>query len=199
MKRMSRTTPLLSLTIAAALAVGTGGAAQAGVHRTHITDRAVAAVMLDHISRHTDRREGMWKTHRRKVNGTKGADFRYHDGEGYDGDLVEAIVEPYHRITCYRPYEHCAWLRHHTVLLSWEEKTPGEDPGYVMVRTRHAGSVATVFYAGKNITHDPRRTHLEFPVHQLVRLVRDKRLRLFTTDATVRAGERVKHWHRASR
>ena len=58
---------------------------------------------------------------------------------------------------------------------------------------------ATVFYAGKNITHDPRRTHLEFPVHQLVRLVRDKRLRLFTTDATVRAGERVKHWHRASR
>jgi len=196
---MSRTKVLLLLAITAALAVGTGGAAQARVHRTHITDRAVAAVMLDHVSSHTDRREGMWKTHRRKVNGTKGADFRYHAGAGDDGDLVETFVEPYHRIRCYRPYNHCAWIRHHRVLLSWQKVMPEEDPGFVSVQTRHAGSVATVWYAGKDITRDPRRMHLEFPVRQLVRLVRDTRLRLFTTAATVRAGERVQHWHRAPR
>lgn len=191
---MSRIKLLLSSTITAALAVGMGGAAQAGVHRTHITNRAVAAVMLDHVSGRTDWREATYNRDHRYPRGTRGADFRYHAGEGDDGDFLRTVVTPYRRIRC-GEYEKCAWLRHHRVLLSWEKVAPEEDPGYVAVATRHAGSVATVSYAGPDITRDPRRMRLEFPVHRLVKLVRDPRLRLFTTAATVRAGTRVEHWH----
>ena len=195
---MSRLQFLLSLLVTAALAIGSGGAAQAKVHRRHITDRAVAAVMLDHLSHKTSRREGAYKTRKRRHNGTKGADLWYHGNGEDDGDSVEMFVEPHRRISCYRPYETCVWLRGHTVLLSWEKKVPEEDPGYVMVQTKHVHSVASVMYAGKDITRDPRTMKLEFPVWRLVQLVRDKRLRLQTTAATVRAGKRVKHWHKAS-
>ena len=71
--------------------VGTGDQTPDG-ERAPITARAIAAVMLDHVSAKTTRREATY-VDETSPSGYVGADFRYHgDGES-DGDLVRVTLQ----------------------------------------------------------------------------------------------------------
>jgi hypothetical protein len=195
MRRVNRGR-LLAVVIAAVAVAGLmiGGAtsAQARSARVPITSRAVAAVVLDHVKRPSGQGPTYVDDRWAHPHFTFGADLRYHATGEYDGDLLEATVEPFHRIRCPQ-FETCRHLAH-GVLLSWRKVEPEEDSGDIQVQVRNARSLVTVFYAGADITRDPRHMHLEFPVHQLVSIARDPRLRLMTTRAAVRAGARVHPW-----
>lgn len=65
------------------------------------------------------------------------------------------------------------------VCLTWEEETPEEDPGFVVVTLIRSDEVVTALTAGQPITGDPREmADLEVPVADLQELVEDPRLRL---------------------
>ena len=58
-----------------------------------LTSRAIAAVMLDHLSDDTTHRQATY-VDEHTPRGLVGADFRYHGDGEYDGDLVEVTVYP---------------------------------------------------------------------------------------------------------
>ncbi len=156
-----------------------------------LTPRAVAAVMLDHLSDDTTHRQAMY-VDEHSPPGLVGADFRY-DGDGeYDGDLVQVAVRPGKPDPCTRA-DHCADLGE-GVRLRWDLMAPEEDPGGLSVQRRSGGEVVTVSLSGPAITDDPRELDIEPSVTTMVALATDPRLRLTTDAATVAAGEEVADW-----
>lgn len=162
-----------------------------------LTSRAVAAVMLDHLSADTTRREATYVDETSPA-GMVGADFRY-DGDGEsDGDLVQVTVDRQTMTLCQNGKTSkggpCVELDG-GVLLSWEFEAPEEDPGIVLLRRQNdAGELVAVLLAGPIITGDPRKQELSPSVDELADLVRDPRLRLTPTAETLAAGEKVAKW-----
>jgi hypothetical protein len=156
-----------------------------------ITSRAIAAVMLDHLSASTTHRQATY-VDENSPPGYVGADFRYHGGGEDDGDLV--------RVTLQRSTKEpactdgrCADLGH-GVQLSWDRIEPEEDPGVVVVSLLRDGTLTTALMAGPDITRDPRELELQPSVGTLTALVRDDRLRLRTSPQAIADGRRVTRW-----
>ena len=156
-----------------------------------LTSRAVAAVMLDHLSDDTTSRQATY-IDEHSPKGLVGADFRYNgDGES-DGDLVEVTVRPGKLEAC-ESDENCADLGD-GVVLEWDEVVPEEDPGIVLIRRQSGDEVVSALVAGPTITADPRDLDLNPSVSTLTELVQDSRLRLTTDGDTLAAGEDVSDW-----
>ncbi|WP_426244058.1 hypothetical protein [Nocardioides sp. LHG3406-4] len=160
-----------------------------------ITQRAIAAVALEHLPTDTTSRSAMY-THQRNPDGLLGADLRYHgDGES-DGDLVRVSVGPRHDAAC-SEYSHCVSLASPpgtTTTLVWKTEEPEEDPGIYYVLFRHDDEQVLAYAAGPVIRRDPRLQQLEIPVDLLVAVAQDPRLRLLTTQAVVDAGAALPEW-----
>jgi hypothetical protein len=156
-----------------------------------ITSRAIAAVMLDHISARTSRREATY-VDETSPRDYVGADFRYHgDGES-DGDLVRVTLQRARSLpVCERTP--CADLGG-GAQLRWELLAPEEDPGIVAVSLARDGTLVTARVSGPDITRDPRAMELEPSVDALSELVRDPRLRLRTSPQAVADGRQVTDW-----
>ena len=110
-----------------------------------LTSRAVAAVMLDHLSDGTTHRQATY-IDEHSPPGLVGADFRYKGGGEYDGDLVRVTVVPGKPYPC-DPSSHCTDLGD-GVTLRWGLQVPEEDPGSVSLQRRRGDEVVTVYFAG---------------------------------------------------
>src|ERR1700712_5651033 len=136
---MARRTRLaLVLGLLALAAVASCGSASSG-DQVPITSRAIAAVMLDHLSAKTSHREATY-VDEHSPRGYVGADFRYHGGGESDGDLVRVTLQQATRLPKCR--EHCADLDGSTQL-RWDLVEPEEDPGIVAVAHEREGTLIT--------------------------------------------------------
>lgn len=156
-----------------------------------LTSRAVAAVMLDHLSDDTTHRQATY-IDEHSPPGLVGADFRYKGGGEYDGDLVRVTVVPGKPYPC-GPSSHCTDIGD-GVTLRWGLQVPEEDPGSVSLQRRRGDEVVTVYFAGPEITGEPRDLDLSPTLAELEDVVRDPRLSLKTDAATIAAGEKVEDW-----
>ncbi len=160
-----------------------------------ITQRAIAAVALEHLPTDTTGRSAMY-THQRHPDGLLGADLRYHGDGEYDGDLVRVSVGPRHPASCSR-FSHCATLSsppNTTTTLVWQTEVPEEDPGIYYVVHRRGDQQVIAYASGPAITTDPRQLSLEISVDMLVSVAQDPRLTLLTTQAVVDAGAALADW-----
>ena len=123
-----------------------------------LTARAIAAVMLDHLSDDTTRREATY-IDEDSPKGLVGASFRYRGDGEYDGDLAEVTVRP-GRVEPCETDENCVDLGN-GMTLQWDELVPEEDPGIVLVTRQHDDEVVSALVAGPSITGDPREIDLE--------------------------------------
>jgi hypothetical protein len=164
--------------------------------RVPITSRAIAAVMLDHLSSDTTTRQATW-VDADDPTGMIGADLRYDGGAEDDGDLVRVALAPgQFDGECER--SRCAMLdtdiENATLRLEWATAVPGEDPGAVWVVLQRDHEYLYVYESGPRITKDPRELHLPISVEELVSVAEDPWLCLRTSPDAIEAGTQVDHW-----
>lgn len=165
--------------------------------RVPITQRAIAAIALQHLPDDTTSRRAMY-TDRTYPRGTLGADLRYGGGGEADGDLVRVGLAPgAPEIDSCKPSE-CAELETEveglTLTLRWQEEIPESDPGVVSVLAQRKVEHAYAYQAGHKITGDPRDLDLPISVDQMVAIVEDPWLRLETSPEAIEAGEELDDW-----
>lgn len=162
-----------------------------------ITQRAIAAMTLEHAPEDTTSREATY-TDRQDPDGALGADLRY-DGDGeYDGDLLRVFVAPRQSENpCGDDEEGRCDSREvdgGTLTLAWDVVEPEEDPGYVSVVLQRDEETVSVLWAGDTIEGDPRDQELRIPVETLEEIAQDERISLTTSRAVVDAGEELDAW-----
>lgn len=163
-----------------------------------ITARAVAAVVLDHLpgaSSVEDATDGPTQE-----KGAVSVSLRYGAGEGEDGDLLQVGVGPAAGVPLECPTgEQAASLAgcesvDDATLILWETEAPEEDPGILLVRHVAGDTGVVLLLAGPVIDGDPRTIDLAPAYEDLLKLVRDERLRLQTTPETVQQGAELKQF-----
>jgi hypothetical protein len=168
-----------------------------GEPRVPITERAIAAIMLDHLPGDTTDRAGQYIT-TTSPHGQIGAELRYNGGPGEDGDLVRATVTPGDPgVDCLPRW--CAELETDVVgavmQLRWDIGVPEEEPGAVGVMLQRAGEYTYVRQSGPMISGDPRELDLPVSIEEMVAVAEDAWLRLDTSTEAVRAGDALKGWN----
>ena len=162
-----------------------------------ITQRAIAAVALDHLPHDTTTREATY-TDKGDPEGALGADLRY-DGDGEDdGGLLRVFISPkVEKDPCGNEYlDGCTkqGVDGKAVVLRWTEEEPEEDPGQIeIVAVRH-GAQITVTWSGDIVKGDPRKQDLAISIDQMTAVALDQRLRLTTSRHVIDAGEQLEHW-----
>jgi hypothetical protein len=175
---------------------GEGSEAQKGGN-IPITQRAIAAVALEHLPTNTTPREATY-TDNHDPKGALGADLRYHgDGES-DGGLLRVFISPkVDKHPCPGEYLDGCETRSvpgGTLVLTWQKEEPEEDPGFVDVTMVRDGQETRVSWFGDTIKGDPRKQHLMISVKKLQQVAQDPRLRRTTSQDAIDAGKALKHW-----
>ncbi len=171
---------------------GDGGA------KVPITQRAIAAVALEHVSTDTSSREASY-TDDTSVKGSLGADLRYGgDGES-DGGLLRVFLEPRPSFSChadgYRDGCEERAVDGGRLFLVWTELEPEEDPGLVdVVFIKDDGETVYVGWSGDDILGDPRKQDLLIAIDDMEAIAQDPRLSLTTTQDVVDLGEALDDW-----
>ncbi|MBB6626688.1 hypothetical protein H5V45_05060 [Nocardioides sp. KIGAM211] len=167
--------------------------------RVPITDRAVAAIALAHLSDDTSSREGTY-TDGSDPKGIRWTDLRYRASPGEDGDLVRVAVWPGREeyVHCQKQDEGCEVLDTDVpggrIYLHWSEVTE-EDPGSLYAVLERAGESSYILQSGAKITGDPREMEdLAVTVDDMVAVLEDPWLRVRTSPDAVAAGEDVSDW-----
>jgi hypothetical protein len=162
-----------------------------------ITQRAIAAVTLEHAPDDTTHRQATW-TGPHYDGGGLGADLRYHGDGEYDGDLLEVFVAPGHgrQRPCkgLRPRCESREVATGRLTLTWALETPEEDPGYVHVLLQRGDERVSALWSGEVITRDPRDQDLFIPVETLEEIVQDPRISMTTSPEVVDAGAALPEW-----
>jgi hypothetical protein len=160
--------------------------------RVKITDRAIAAVALDHVPDDTSLR-GPMNIRGDSPPGTVGAKLWYGELEtresGSLGIRIEPVVEP---VEC-DDITNCVDLGGGLQLI-WAEEQPEEDPGYVYLMMRRDGETVIVSDSETSILGDPREQELVVDFDDMVAIARDPRLRTMTGPDVVEAGENLDDW-----
>ena len=164
-----------------------------------ITQRAIAAMVLEHAPDDTTRREATYAD-RGYHGGGLGADLRYPGGGESDGGLLRVFVTPERgpEDLCADAAtgEHCEsrQVDAGVLTLSWWLEAPEEDGGAVEVTVQRPEETVSVLWAGDAITGDPRRMDLFVSVAALEDIVEDERISLTTSQAVVDAGAALDEW-----
>lgn len=167
--------------------------------RVPITQRAIAAVALEHLPTDTTSRSAAYAD-QSDQKGALGADLRYGGDGEYDGDLVGVYLSPgTGPVSCEDSDDDdlCVEMEADDgspIVLSWDLVMPEEDPGIVLLTLARKAETVSVVYAGPEITGDPRKQKLPIPLDTLLDVLEDPRLRLQTTQAVVEAGEKLDKW-----
>jgi hypothetical protein len=161
------------------------------------TQRAIAAIALDHLPTKTTTREATY-TDNHDPKGALGADLRYAgDGES-DGGLLRVFITPkVEKKPCGgQTLDGCSIrsVEGGKLVLSWATEEPEEDPGFVDVTMIRDGQETQVSWSGDTIKGDPRKQHLTISITQLEAVAQDKRLALTTTQDAIDAGKALKKW-----
>lgn len=80
------------------------------------------------------------------------------------------------------------------ITLSWDELSPEEDPGLVVITARVGGHTVVLRYSGPEIDGDPRNLDLPVSIDTLVDIATDPRIAPTTSQEAVDAGEQVDYW-----
>lgn len=191
---------LVGATMTAVLTVaacGTGGAAGTSGD-VPITQRAIAAVALEQLPDGPSTTEATFTDDDPK--GALGADIRYGgDAETkMQGDLLRVYISPQvAKDPCDDDYLAGCEEREvdgGTLVLSWQEEEPEEDPGYVAVSLQKDDQEISVSWSGDTITGDPREQDLRISVEAMEKIAQDGRLGLTTSQATIDEGAALKDW-----
>lgn len=130
--------------------------------------------------------------------GAVGMDMRYGSDGEYDGDLLALGVSdrlPRDLVDCEaNDYLSGCVTTKDGVVLQWEEQTPEEDPGTVVVIVPREDGAAVLFQSGQPITGDPRELDLRVPVTDMIALGQDPRVGPTTTQEAVDGGEDLPFW-----
>ncbi|WP_134741614.1 hypothetical protein [Nocardioides sp. 503] len=162
-----------------------------------LTDRATAAVALDHVPGVTDMVRG------ESVPGEPGhgAYLEYRrEGQEYDEVLEVRVFEadPELDIDCAddASFEGCfsRSVPEGTLTVAWDETVTDEDPGRVMVELAADDRLVYAIYSGPTVTGDPRAQARPVSVSTLEAIARDHRLAFRTTRQVVEAGEAIEDW-----
>lgn len=116
------------------------------------------------------------------------------DDASYDGDYfvvgVGAIPEVPDCEDAAEDFDGCE--AHAGGLLMWDNEEPEEDPGvYSVIIRKHDGVWASAYYAGDEITDDPRTSDLSVPVDVRVALLKDPALDETTSQEWIDRGEEI--------
>lgn len=193
-----RSLGLLLLTCVLLAGCGDEGASLVGAGDVPITQRAIAAMTLEHAPEDTTTREAT-STDRSDPEGALGADLRY-DGDGeYDGDLLRVFLSPPRddENPCGDDEEDRCDSREvdqGTLTLAWDVEAPEEDPGYVSVVLQREDETVSVGWFGDTITGDPRDQDLTLSIDTLEAIAQDPRISLTTSQAVVDAGGDLDDW-----
>ncbi len=162
-----------------------------------ITQRAIAAMALEHAPEDTSSREATY-TDRSDPKGALGADLRYPAGAGDDGDLLRVFLQPGAgpEDLCADRGDSCEGrdVDGGRLTLAWTLEEPEEDPGYVSVVLQREDETVSVSWFGDTITGDPREQDLEIPIETLEAIAQDPRISLTTSQAVVDAGADLDDW-----
>jgi hypothetical protein len=162
-----------------------------------ITQRAIAAMALEHAPDNTTHRQATY-TDRRDPKGSLGADLRYRGGGESDGDLLRVFLSPGPgpKDLCRNAGDGCESreVDGGTLALMWVEVEPEEDPGYVSVVMQREDETVSVGWFGDEITGDPRDQDLFIPIKTLEAIAQDPRISLTTSQAVVDAGDELDDW-----
>lgn len=112
-----------------------------------------------------------------------GVELRWHPNGSADSHLLRMHVEPAEQSTCSQ-YYHCAdWTAGADHLyLRWQNEQPEEDPGILVLTAVVGDQARTVYYAGQQITTDPRKqSDLPVSIADLQSLLTDPRFSTTTT------------------
>ncbi|MBS43788.1 MAG: hypothetical protein CMH83_11640 [Nocardioides sp.] len=194
-------TTLTSLTVALLVPLaGCGtvtGAADDGAGGEPITQRAIAAVTLEHLPGDTISRAASY-TDVDDPQGALGADLRYPDPDDpqSDGYLVRVFLTPSDAVEEQLCAQECVEVEVDgtPLVLRWDELVPEEDPGLVVVERTGAQEQVRVLFAGPSITGDPRDLDLPVSVEDLEAVATDPRLGLTTSAATIALGDDLDDW-----
>jgi len=160
-----------------------------------ITQRAIAAVALQHLPTDTTSRQATY-TDDHDPKGALGADLRYGGGGESDGGLLRVFISPKVPKNPCANVDGCeqSSVDGHKLVLAWEEEVPEEDPGYVNVTVVRGNQAISVLWSGDTIKGDPRKQHLAISIKQMEEVARDARLGLTTSQAAIDAGKALKEW-----
>jgi hypothetical protein len=164
-----------------------------------ITQRAIAAVALEHLPDDTTSRRATSTTPVDDPKGSLGADLRYGGDAETQGDRVRVFISPEIETDDVCPDEILDGCIEQpvdggTLVITWQEEEPEEDPGFVAVTFRRADVTISTGWSGDAITGDPREQDLKISVRAMEDLVQDDRLGLTTSQATIDAGEALDDW-----
>lgn len=164
----------------------------AGDERVPITDRAIAAIGLEHLPEDTKHRRSMDRGN------------QYLDAMGveldYGDDTVQLMIQPAEGglgDMC-DVADGCVELKAEDgtpMTLGWQALEPEEDPGTVWVWLRRGDDEIRVSLSGREVTEeDPREQDLGIPAEDLIAAAGDPLLRLQTSPEAVAAGEELDDW-----
>lgn len=88
---------------------------------------------------------------------------------------------------------HCANLGG-GVTLTWDELTPQEDPGLIVLIAELDDHSLLLRYSGAEITGDPRDLDLPVPVDMMVDIATDPRLAPTTSPEAIEGGKELGYW-----
>lgn len=127
-----------------------------------------------------------------------GMDMRYGSDGEYDGDLLAIGVSdrlPRELADCEaNDYLAGCVTTDEGAVLQWEEVTPEEDPGTVIVIVPRGRGATVMFQSGQPITGDPRELDLRVPVADMIALGQDPRVGPTTTQEAVDGGADLPFW-----
>ncbi|RYJ05715.1 MAG: hypothetical protein EON52_10115 [Actinomycetales bacterium] len=177
---------------------GDEGAPADGDGDVPITQRAIAAMTLEHAPEDTTSRVATY-TDRSDPEGALGADLRYRGDGEYDGDLLRVFLSPPSRDEnpCGDDDEGRCDSREvdgGTLTLSWDVEEPEEDPGYVAVVLQRDEETVSALWFGDTITGDPRDQDLFISIDTLEDIAQDPRISLTTSQEVVDAGADLDDW-----
>ena len=190
---------LLTVLVAAvpARATGAGSGADPGADGVPITQRAIAAMTLEHAPTDTTHRQATY-TGPHYRGGGLGADLRYRGGGESDGDLLRVFATPHpgpeHPCQGRHPQCETRSVDSGRLTLSWAEEEPEEDPGYVEVYLQRGTETVEVIWAGDVITGDPRDQDLFITVDTMEQIAQDPRISMTTSPEVVDAGDALADW-----
>ena len=197
-----RSVVLATSTIACLLLAGCGDETAAdpsgGDEAVPITQRAIAAVALEHLPNDTTAREATY-TDEEDPRGALGADLRYNGDGEYDGDLLRVFLTPEDDYSCadgeYLDGCEKRQVDGGSLFLVWQEEEPEEDPGILyVVLIKDDGESVRVGWSGDSILGDPREQDLGISVEEMEAIALDPRLSLNTTQDVVDLGEALDDW-----
>lgn len=160
--------------------------------RVPITDRAIAAIGLEHLPAGTKHRRSMDRGN--QYLDAMGAELDY--GEVSVRVMVEP-ADPVREDPCDVSIE-CIELKADDgtpMTLGWQALEPEEDPGVVWVWLRRGDDEIRVSVSGSEVTEeDPREQDLGVPAEDLIAAAGDPLLRLRTSPEAVAAGKELDDW-----